>query len=353
MSSHWCHMPAATSPAPFASGGKPGEPAESYEAITDEQIAERLILINDYALGAVGGGSLAGYQPKTRLALLDGVWHAGIDGAASTHIIKPVAAGNEHALHAEAYCLDLSRRIGLTTFASDVRTFAGRRVERIHQEDGAQALGLPWDTDSKFEGVNAAANLKNLAKLLRRRRDILGSGPDDRETLLAHTAFNTAVGNTDAHAKNFSTLRSPAGAVRLAPLYDVSMHALAPNGQLKMSLQINSRAFQPSLTVEDLVAEGISWGLDGRHARHAVTERSRIWPKPSNRPTHPPSGKMWRGTSATGQGIYWTARPPGSVAHTRHWSHSVQFRPCHRAVLLGCVRQRDARIPSASSQQTS
>ncbi|MBE4719269.1 HipA domain-containing protein [Pseudarthrobacter sp. AB1] len=268
-------------------GGDPGEPTESYESLTDEQIAERLTLINDYALGAIGGGgSLAGYQPKTTLALLDGVWHAGIDGAASTHIIKPVAAGNEHALHAEAFCLELSRRIGLTTFASDVRSFAGRTVlvlerydrrvagrsvERIHQEDGAQALGLPWDTDSKFEGVNPTANLKTLAGLLRRRRDILGAGPDDRETLLAHTAFNTAVGNTDAHAKNFSTLRSPNGTVTLAPLYDVSTHALAPNGQLNMSLRINSRAYQPSVTVDDLVAEGLSWGLDERHARHSVT----------------------------------------------------------------------------------
>ncbi|MET3173753.1 UNVERIFIED_ORG: serine/threonine-protein kinase HipA [Arthrobacter sp. UYCu721] len=268
-------------------GGDPVEAAESYEALTDEQIAERLTLINDYALGAVGGGgSLAGYQPKTTLALLDGVWHAGVDGAASTHIIKPVAAGNEHALHAEAFCLELSRRIGLTTFASDVRTFAGRTVlvlerydrrvagrsvERIHQEDGAQALGLPWDTDSKFEGVNPAANLKNLAGLLRRRRDVLGAGPDDRETLLAHTAFNTAIGNTDAHAKNFSTLRSPNGAVTLAPLYDVSTHALAPDGPLNMSLRINSRAYQPSVTVDDLVTEGVSWGLDERHARHAVT----------------------------------------------------------------------------------
>lgn len=267
--------------------GDPREPAETYEQVTNEQIAQRLTLINDYALGAVGGGgSLAGYQPKTTLALLDSVWHAGVGGAASTHIIKPVAAGNEHALHAEAYCLELARRIGLTTFASDVRTFAGRAVlvlerydrrvtgrtvERIHQEDGAQALGLPWDTDSKFEGVQPAANLRNLANLLPRRRDIFGTGPDDREVLLAHTAFNIAVGNTDAHAKNFSTLRTADGRVTIAPLYDVSSHALSPNGNLNMALRVNTRSYQPALTVEDLVAEGVAWGLQEQHARAAVT----------------------------------------------------------------------------------
>lgn len=268
-------------------GNDPAGTGEHYEPLTEEQIAHRLTLINDYALGSVsGGGSLAGYQPKTTLALLDGAWHAGINGAASTHILKPVAAGNEHALHAEAFCLELSRRIGLTSFSSEVRAFAGRpvlvlerydrrgngrNVERIHQEDGAQSLGLPWDSDSKFEGVNMAANLRSLAGLLQQRRDIFGNGPDDRETLLAQTTFNVAVGNTDAHAKNFSTLRTVEGAVTLAPLYDVSTHALAPNGNLNMALRINGLSYQPSLTMEDLVAEGKSWGLEERYARQAVT----------------------------------------------------------------------------------
>ncbi|MET3705638.1 hypothetical protein ABIB17_000237 [Arthrobacter sp. UYEF6] len=121
-----------------------GSGRSNLEALTDEQIAERLTVIHDHALGAVGGGgSLAGYQPKTTLALLDGVWHAGDDGAASTHILKPVAAGNEHALHAEAFCLELSRRIGYD------RRMAGRSLERIHQEVGAQALGLRSRQPSK------------------------------------------------------------------------------------------------------------------------------------------------------------------------------------------------------------
>ena len=40
--------------------------------------------------------------------------------------------------------------------------------------------------------------------------------------LLRRTTFNMAVGNADAHAKNFSLLHEPdSPAVSLAPLYDV------------------------------------------------------------------------------------------------------------------------------------
>lgn len=54
-------------------------------------------------------------------------------------------------------------------------------------------------------------------------------------------------------------LRAADGVVTLAPLYDVSTHALSPNGNLNMSLKVNGRVYQPSLTVEALVAEGVSW----------------------------------------------------------------------------------------------
>ncbi|WP_426975369.1 type II toxin-antitoxin system HipA family toxin [Pseudarthrobacter sp. O4] len=269
--------------------GGADEPVERYEPLTDAQVAERLDRINDYNLGVIGGGgSLAGYQPKTTLALLDGTWHAGIDGAASTHIIKPVGAGAEPALYAEAYCLDLSRRCGLTSYASTTRRFGERlvlvierydrtvrpdgTVERIHQEDAAQALGLPWRTDSKFEGVNPAANLRNVAALLPRRRSILGTGTDDREALLAYTAFNTAIGNTDAHAKNFSTLHHPGGGITLAPLYDVSAHTLAVGGNLNVSMRIAGKAYQPDITRDDLLAEGTSWGVEPGIALRVVND---------------------------------------------------------------------------------
>ncbi|WP_052135956.1 HipA domain-containing protein [Arthrobacter sp. PAMC 25486] len=181
-------------------------------------------------------------------------------------------------LHAEAYCLEIGRRCGLTTFASDVRYFDGSpalvierydrsvdaagTVHRIHQEDAAQALGLPWGGDAKYESFPPfRATLANIAGLLRRRRTVLGGGEDDRERLLAFMALHVAVGNTDAHAKNFSLLHLPNGQIELAPLYDVLPQVLTPDGRQNLAIGVNGVRFRPSVTMADLAAEGQSWGL--------------------------------------------------------------------------------------------
>ena len=85
---------------------------------------------------------------------------------------------------------------------------------RVHQEDGCQATGTP--PGLKYEEQGGPA-LRDLAALLRDFGD-----PRDVTTLLRRTTFNMAVGNADAHAKNFSLLHDTDGpTVRLAPLYDV------------------------------------------------------------------------------------------------------------------------------------
>jgi serine/threonine-protein kinase HipA len=85
---------------------------------------------------------------------------------------------------------------------------------RVHQEDGCQATATP--PGLKYEEQGGPA-LRDLAVLLRNFGD-----PRDVTTLLRRTTFNMAVGNADAHAKNFSLLHErDSPSVRLAPLYDV------------------------------------------------------------------------------------------------------------------------------------
>lgn len=144
-------------------------------------------------------------------------------------------------------------------------------IERVHQEDAAQSLGLPWDTDAKFETVDRRASHWKIAELLPRVRKF-GSERGDRHRLLAYATFNVAIGNTDAHAKNYSIIHSSAGKVQLAPMYDVTALALAPNGQQNLALKVNGIGYQPSVKAEDLVLEGMLWGLQESAAREVVMD---------------------------------------------------------------------------------
>jgi serine/threonine-protein kinase HipA len=71
--------------------------------------------------------------------------------------------------------------------------------------------------------------------------------------LLRRTTVNVAVGNADAHAKNFSILHdADSPAIRLAPLYDV--------------------ADIRKVTTASLVDEAAAWGIRRRAAVSVITE---------------------------------------------------------------------------------
>jgi len=91
-----------------------------------------------------------------------------------------------------------------------------------------------------------------------------------------------AVGNADAHAKNFSVLHEPDGpAVRLAPLYDVlSTIALELTDSAGQPIQadthlgqrVGGQADVRKVTVASLIDEAVSWGIRRRTASALVTE---------------------------------------------------------------------------------
>lgn len=145
-------------------------------------------------------------------------------------------------------------------------------VQRIHQEDLAQALSLPWRGDDKFEHNNPGSTLAAIAAQLDEGRTIFARGESDKLRLLRYVAFNVAIGNTDAHAKNFSILRGDGQPGRLAPLYDVAPVAFFYDGRKQLAQKVNGKVNQPLVTVEDLIAEARTWGIDERQAADAITD---------------------------------------------------------------------------------
>jgi serine/threonine-protein kinase HipA len=234
--------------------------------------------------------SLPGFQRKALLGRAgDGTWQFPYGDAPSTWILKP---DGPHPMAAnEATCLRLAAACGLPAPDVDLLDVAGLPVlavkrydrrdapagdipVRVHQEDGCQATATP--PTQKYEEQGGPA-LRDLAEVIRNFGD-----PRDVTNLLRHTTFNMAVGNADAHAKNFSVLHDhDAAAITLAPLYDVlSTIALEltdtagrpMRADAHLAQRVGGRADIRKVTAGDLVDEAAAWGIRQRAASAIVAE---------------------------------------------------------------------------------
>lgn len=283
-----------------------GEPRPPVDPIAIDADAYERILEQAYGYlrgSTVGGGgsSATGVQQKIALTRepASGRWSIGRGSTPSTHILKPVAIEQAAVIHAEAYLQALAGHLGLASHHAWVepaghqavliverydRVYtdpaAGRRnLRRLHQEDAAQALSLPWGSNDKYESVNPAANLRAIAGLLDRGRSLFATGRSDRERLLALVTLNVVAGNTDAHAKNFSVMlpaidqgAEHSWSARLAPAYDIVPQSFFNFEQSPYAMRIAGESQPNAVTAAHLAHEGEGWGLRPNDAQRVVRE---------------------------------------------------------------------------------
>lgn len=232
--------------------------------------------------------SLAGFQRKALVARADdGTWQLPHGDAPSTWILKP---DGPHAMAVnEATCLRLAAACGLETPEIELLDLEGLPVlavkrydrretldgpVRVHQEDGCQTTNTPPALKYQEQG---GPGLRDLVTILRDFGD-----PADVTDLLRRTTFNMAVGNADAHAKNFSLLHeADASVVRLAPFYDVlSTIALdlkdTAGRPVPADPHLGERVGKQTdirhVTAADVVTEAVSWGIRRQAATVVVSE---------------------------------------------------------------------------------
>jgi serine/threonine-protein kinase HipA len=202
--------------------------------------------------------SLAGAQGKLAVAIRDGKFHLTLDGSPSSHILKPKSPHFDGLVENEFFCMRLAGRVGLEVAAVEIGTAGDTRflqverfdrkrlpdgrLERIHQEDFCQALGIPPELKYQQEG---GPNLKKCFELVRAVSTV--PGPDILR-LFDAVVFNFLIGNGDAHGKNFSFLYSDGGA-RLAPLYDLVCTQAYPDLSHDMAMKIGDER-NPSKVIE-------------------------------------------------------------------------------------------------------
>jgi serine/threonine-protein kinase HipA len=176
--------------------------------------------------------SLAGAQDKLPVHLTGDVLSLPSGAAASTHLLKIAGSEFPDLVQNELFCLTLAREVGLGVPPArmaatktpilvvnryDRRVTGAGVVQRIHQEDFCQALGLP--AESKYEN-EGGPSLSQLFGVIARGSH---SPLSDKRDLLGWVLFNTIIGNADAHAKNLSLLYDvdEESWPRLAPFYDL------------------------------------------------------------------------------------------------------------------------------------
>lgn len=217
--------------------------------------------------------SLAGVQAKFALARIGGSWYRPDAQTPSTHIVKPGAARNKHIEALEARAMDLVRRAGFAVPRARVAHFEDQSAyvverfdrelmpsgfsRRLHVEDLQQALGR--DPEGKYLTSPADA-----IALLRRHDSELAY------CFVEQLAINTAIGNADAHAKNYSIMLEDEP--RLSPLYDLVPLGAYPQYSQLLTMPIGSRRHTGNITLKDWTALAVDCDLEPDHVVNIVSD---------------------------------------------------------------------------------
>jgi len=232
-----------------ASKPSPGD----YRHLDDDQLARVLEILPERPLLAGEAGvrlSLAGAQDKLPVLVVDGKVAIPLNGAPSSHILKPPIRRFDDTVFNEGFCLALAKALGLYVIDAEIHATKGRDyllverydrkrgpagdLQRLHQEDFCQALGVVPELKYQSEG---GPTLKQCFDLL---RGCATRPAIELMRLLDEVIFNVLVGNNDAHAKNLALLYGERG-VELAPMYDISSTVVYEGLSPKFAMRIGDQ----------------------------------------------------------------------------------------------------------------
>jgi serine/threonine-protein kinase HipA len=248
----------------------PGDLAADYQPLSDRELAHIVRrLQEDRRLPAEmrDPSPVAGVQSKIALTRLpDGGFALPREGvrAPTTHIIKVPAKRDSRDAKREEAAAVLAAAVGLevsipTALSIDGvdallierfdRLVEGGTVRRIHQEDFAQALGLPSELKYQRNGRPGRwFDAESATEVL----DATRSPDAARLAFLTATLFNLCIGNTDNHAKNHALLYDAAGPPRLAPLYDLLPIRLSAGFTHELAFRIGDATHFDDMSGDDL-----------------------------------------------------------------------------------------------------
>lgn len=246
--------------------------SENYELLDDKKLSDFIEKMNTRPLIKADDKlrlSLAGAQEKLALTKIKGEWYLPLNGAPSTHILKPARTGSLSSLAQNEYiCMKLAKSFGLPVSVVDLLKIAGKDVfvierydrikdgnliQRLHQEDFCQALGIMSTSKYQNDGGPGIADIFNTIT------KVCTVPALETQKFLRYVIFNYLMGNCDSHGKNYSLLYKN-NRVELSPLYDVVSTVIYPGLTEKLSMKIGKHYEIQKVSKEDfsLLAESLN-----------------------------------------------------------------------------------------------
>lgn len=246
--------------------------SENYELLDDNRLSDFIEKMNTRPLIKADDKlrlSLAGAQEKLALAKINEKWYLPLNGAPSTHILKPTRTGLLSSLAQNEYiCMKLAKVFGLSVPEVDLLSIAGKDVfvverydrintadsiKRLHQEDFCQALGIVTSSKYQNDGGPGIADIFNTIS------KVCTVPAIESQKFLRYVIFNYMIGNCDSHGKNYSLLYKDSR-VELSPLYDAVSTIIYPGLTDKLSMKIGNHYEIQKIGKEDfsLLAEKLN-----------------------------------------------------------------------------------------------
>lgn len=235
----------------YPEGQPPPKATESdIEILDDQKLHKILDLLKKCPLLAGEDGirlSLAGAQNKIAVGIKNGQIVLIKGTTPTSHILKPVLTDIKDSVHNELFCMRLAKLIGIDAPHTEIRWLENTPyflierydriqgtdgfIQRLHQEDFCQALGIMPELKYEREGG------PSVSKCLEILQTNSGQPAADCLALIKRVIFNYLIGNADAHGKNFSFLYKDS-LPSLAPAYDLLCTTVYSDLSPKMAMKI-------------------------------------------------------------------------------------------------------------------
>lgn len=223
--------------------------------------------------------SLAGAQSKMGLYVQQQpgkqpLYYVPQGSAASTHIVKTANRRFEQLSENECYCLRLAAASGLSVPECFLDSVGGqslfvvkrfdrkplpcvdqqaghnlKQVQRLHQEDFCQVLGLLPESKYEAKGMRYAKMVRNM--LYEHSTNPI----QDLSSFLRMLAVNAMLGNCDGHLKNLTILRGADwSSFSLAPAYDIASTVVYAGLDRRMAMAIGTTSEIDKVSRDDFMA---------------------------------------------------------------------------------------------------